>query len=264
MRDDPDDVDLRLLAVGLHDGQSQRRKPPHRISSLADDVCAGPEPLLDLVSPGEQVGNCFEGQLSDIETGLVGLLLREEILVPELLVDLLAGADEGDPVDAGHHCLLNRLPLDVLGQLLGQLVDLLVSVLPRQVFSDHLDHHLGDVRVDVAGLFSGTEVDLVGALDVAAESGVVLQAVAAAVLMDVHVGNIVFRTVSFEGPREVDDAADGLPTVLVLQPLPVPQRIRREFVDQVEVLLQERQLIGNGCLVLAHQVGRVNFEPSHA
>jgi hypothetical protein len=35
-------------------------------------------------------------------------------------------------------------------------------------------------------------------------------------------------------------------------------------VDQVEVLLQERQLIGNGCLVLAHQVGRVNFEPSHA
>ena len=197
MRDYLDDVDLGLLAVGLHDGQSQRRKPPHRISSLADDVRAGPEPLLDLMSAGEQVGDGLEGQFSYVKTGLVRLLLREEILVPELLVDLLAGADEGDPVDAGHDCLLNRLPLYILRQLLGQLVDLLVGVLPGEVFSDHPDHHLGDVRVDIAGLFAGTEIDLVGALHVAAESGVVLQAVAAAVLMDVQVRNILLRIISF-------------------------------------------------------------------
>ena len=142
MGDYLDDVSLGLLTVGLHDGQPQRRNPSHRIASLADYVRTGPEPFLYFVRASEQTGDGLEGELGYVETGLVCLLLAEEVLVSELSVDLSAGADESDSVDTGHHCLLDRLSLYVFRQFFGQLVDLLVSVLPGEVFSDHLDDHL--------------------------------------------------------------------------------------------------------------------------
>ena len=88
---------------------------------------------------GEEFGDGLEGELGDVEAGLVGLVLAEEVLVPELPVDLLPGADEGDSVDAGHDSLLDGLALDVTGQLPGQRV--VRRVFPLDVLLNHFYHH---------------------------------------------------------------------------------------------------------------------------
>jgi hypothetical protein len=199
--DDLDDIDLGLLAVGLDNGQSERGDPSDRVTGFTDDVGAGPEPLLDFMSANEEVGDGFERELGDVETGLVGLFLAQEILIPQLTVDLRASANKSDSVDAGHDRLLDGLSFDVIWQFFGNLVNLLICILALEVFADHLDDHLRHVRIDVAGLLPRAQVDLVGALHVTTQGCVMLQSVTATVLVYVHVRDVVFWVVRPQRPR---------------------------------------------------------------
>lgn len=207
----------------MDDGQAKRRDPAHRIACFADEMGALAEPLLDGMCACEEIGDGVEGEFGDVETGAVGFILSEEVLVTQLPVDLTTGTHEGDSIDAGHHGLLNGLTTDVIGQLLGNLTDLLVKLLPTgNVLVDLADDHVGHVGVDVAGLLSGAQVDLIGAFCITAQRSVMLQAIAATVLMDVKIGDIVLGRRRAQCTREVDYAADGLPAVLQLQPPALP------------------------------------------
>ena len=114
MGDGLDDVNLGLLAVGLDDRETQGRDPAHWVAGFADDVGACSEPLFDLMGAGEEVGNGSESQFGHVETRLVGFVLAQEVLVPQLPVDLFSCSDEGYTIDARHDCLLDGLSLDVV------------------------------------------------------------------------------------------------------------------------------------------------------
>ena len=102
-----DDTGGGLPPVGLHHGQTQRSDPTDGVTRLGDELRALLEPLLDLVGAREEVGDGLKRLLGEVNTDLVHLaFVLEKLLVGDLAINLLAGADEGDPVD----CLLYTSP----------------------------------------------------------------------------------------------------------------------------------------------------------
>lgn len=117
--------------------------------------------------------------------------------------------------------MLDGLTLYVIGQFLCQFLQVLLAILTLDILIYHLDHHFGNMRVDVTGFFPRTQIYLVGSLYVSAQGGIVLQAVATTVLMYMQMRDIILRIGTAEGVRKINDSTDGLPAIFVLQPFPI-------------------------------------------
>lgn len=191
MGESTDGVHFVHLPVGFHHRQSQWSYPTDRVPCLAHDARTLPEPLLDVVSTCEQVRNGLQGQPSHINTCRVVLIFRHEVLNLQLSVNLLSGSDKSDSVDTGHHGLLDCFTLDVSDQFTSDHV--MVGWRPLQVLFNHLQHHLGHVGVDITGFGSRGEVDLDSSLSISAQSSIVLESIAAAILMNMQERDVLLR-----------------------------------------------------------------------
>ena len=119
MRDNLDDINFRLLSIGLNDRKTKRSNPADWIACLADDVGTCSKPFFYLMSAREKIGNRLKRKLCNVQTRLVSLILTQEILVPQLSVNLFSGSNEGHSVNTSHHSLLDCLSLDVIWQFFG-------------------------------------------------------------------------------------------------------------------------------------------------
>ena len=162
-------------------------KDPGRWNGFRDEPRTKVEPGLNILGSREQVPNAPDNLLCQVRRGVPALFFGDIFPFLQLPLNLVPCTDECDTVHSRHDGLLDDLSGDLSVQH-DRVLDVLRSFLLHLL----LDHGR-DVAVHVGGTVRSTEVDLLCALSISTEGGVVLETVAGAILMDRKVGLICER-----------------------------------------------------------------------
>lgn len=79
--DSANSIKFREGSVGLDDRQPQWGDPTNRTVVISDQLGTVDQPLFDMMSPCEQVGNGPQSQSSHVDACFVALILAQEVLV---------------------------------------------------------------------------------------------------------------------------------------------------------------------------------------
>ena len=114
--------------------------------------------------------------------------------------------------ERGTHGLLDDLASHLALQELGVLVAL------EDLARNNLVRHRRDSRIDVRRPVPNIEIDLVRALEISPERGVVLQSVASPVLMNRERALVLDRVGRTKGVGDLEAGRETLPGILGLEP----------------------------------------------
>ncbi|GIX61778.1 F-box/LRR-repeat protein 5 isoform X2 [Babesia caballi] len=232
------------------------------------------EPLLDAHGLGEDGLDRAHNLAGDVDGQLPHGLRAQRLDALQLLqtaLDLRHGTGAGHAVADGHDRLLHDLaPQDpVLQADLGQPRASVDGVAGRRGGALVVGAHLGDdleehLLVHVLRPLGGRQVDSGAAVEVPAERRVVLEPVAAPVLVDGHVAQVAVRVARREGRRVVHRRGVELEGRLHAR----PERLRHvgeggadQLLDDGGVALHPRHALGERHLVHAVEVAEVHLEP---
>ena len=158
-------------------------------------------------------------------------------------------------VHGRHHGLLHQLAVHVRRERDGERLRLRIFRVFCILRHDPLED-VGDARVDVTGSIAGHQVDLLAASLVTSERRVVLQAVAAAVLVDGESAHVRGRVAGGSSSFNLEATRQALPRVLGVEPeTPVgAQRVPRRLLQQVNAVLDPLTPLVHGQFVHAPRV----------
>lgn len=174
--------------------------------------------------------------------------------------DLIARAQHCDAIDRCHHSLLHQLAVHLRQHALRELVPL------ARIVRNHLPHHRRDACVDILGRWAIKQAHGARARDVAPNRGVVLQPIAAAILMDWQ-GRLERGDVAaVEGGLELHARCQNRPRRLAGEPPAAARERCGRRVEGVRKLLERPgdAVVERALVDYTVEVGEVDEEPPEA
>lgn len=214
---------LYFLLAGLFFELGSRRGSIHclreaiRRDGLGDYTRYEVKPGLNVLRATEEISNTREDLLRKVRRRNPNILFGNFAARAKLTLDLVTSTNEGDAIHGRHDGLLNDFAGDTALQHLCVLVAFeLVALL--NVSLDLILDHVCHEGVHIGWSVCNSEVNLLGALRVSPESGVVLQAVAGTILMHGKRRLEFERLAGLEGCVELHTSRQTLPGVVCLHP----------------------------------------------
>lgn len=113
----------------------------------------------------EQILDALHRAFGDVYGRSILLILTgQEMLIPDLLINLFLGAYKRNPIYTRHDRLLHRLPLNIPPEFIRQILHLGAGIL--RITLDHIRHHPRHMRVQISRFVQHIKVDLGGSLGV--------------------------------------------------------------------------------------------------